>query len=272
MKLMLLLLLTASFSACQTRSKTPVKQSAEDVYIDRQLKIIESHKAELVKMGRMSADYGSAEILLGRYGWHTSSELSSVGATAPLWLLKRGGDGGSFGAYSFYQPAFEQAKRTWVIDAFMLPGSDLLWVRNRNIKFDKSVIGLTVEFISEDSCWKDDGATPCEEGWNWKQREIHDAKIIDVFGHTHEWESWGTGGEHTKGPEYWEGPLRLDKKAPAFMQQYGIIIKPPDWVDMCACMTRSTGTTSTDSTKPCVQGGTLAPGETCSLGISVPIQ
>jgi hypothetical protein len=271
MRTILAMLLLANLGACQTTHKaiqaiTPKKKTASEIYHERQQKLFDDHTKELVKLGRVSEDF-DAYTLLGQYGWHTRADIASVGSEAPLWVLQSSGDEGAFGAYTFYPPAFEQAKRTWVVDAFMLPDSDLLWIRNRNIKFDKSVIGRTIDFLSEDSCWKDDGNTPCEEGWSWKDQQLRDAKVIDVFGHTYEYQSWGSDGSHERGPEYWAGPLRLDKKAPAFMQQYRIIIKPSDWVDMCACTLPSA-----PFDKPCVQGGTFMPGESCSVGIYIPIK
>lgn len=263
--------------ACQTTLKTAKaeKKTANDIYHDRQAKLFESHVKELVKLGRVPEDFGGdAYTVLGQYGWHTRADISSVGGQAPLWLLQSSGNEGAFGAYTFYEPAFDQAKRTWVINGFMLPNSDLLWPMNGNAKFDKSVVGYSVEYLTQSGCYKDDGNTPCEDGMKNEWHELRDAHVVDVFGHSYEFESWGSDGSHHRGPEYWSGPLRLDKKAPAFMRQWRILIKPKDWVDMCACTTttQSTIPAVTESVKPCVQGGTLMPGESCSSTIVIPGQ
>lgn len=191
------------------------RQNQEDsaTVINRELKIIQEHADALAKLGRIPTNYGSPERFLAQYGWHYTSK-------------------GAFGAYSFYQPAFEQAKRMWIFDGYMLPGSDLLWVMNSNIRFDKSAIGRTVAFLYESGCYRDDGNTPCEPDAGGKGQELRNATVLDVFGHTFEWRSL-TDGSH--GAEFWEGPLKLDKKAPAFMRQYGITLMPVDWIDMCAC-------------------------------------
>lgn len=270
MKTLILYAVCVSTCACQTIHKSlPAKKSASEIYYQRQDKLFEAHEKELIKLGRVPEGFSGPEMILGQYGWHTRADISSVGNQPPLWLLQNSGDEGAFGAYTFFQPAFDQAKRSWIIDGFMLPGSDLLWPTNRNAKFDKSVIGYSVDYLSESGCYKDDGNTPCEDDFKNKWHKLRDAHVVEVFGHSYEWESWGTGG-HDQGPEYWDGPLKLDKKAPAFMRRWGINIKPPDWVDMCQCTMQSTVTTTTEQDKSCVQGGTLMPGQSCS--VSIPIQ
>ncbi len=238
--------------------QTP-KKSQSELYYATQEKLFKQHSEELAKLGRIPAGF-DAYMYMSQYGWH-SAHQSSIGNQPILE------SGGSFGAYTFYQPALEQAKQMWVVDVFILPGSDLLWIKNSNIKFDKSVIGRKIDFLYESVCYKDDGNTPCEEDFKSQSRELRDATIIDVFGHGFEYESWGSDGSHSRGPEHWDGPLKLNKKAPAFMQQYRVEIKPPNWVDICSCTISSEPMPA--STKPCTQGGSLAPGESCSVSFSL---
>lgn len=112
-----------------------IKPSA-DVFIDKQLAIIDAHVKILAKQGRVPADFADGTQVLATYGWHTKCG-SSEGAIAPVSLLQHC-DGGAFGAYSYSEAAFKQAQRSWWIVGTMKAGSDLLVAVNRNAKFDKS--------------------------------------------------------------------------------------------------------------------------------------
>lgn len=185
----------------------PREQS--EIYYAKQEKIIEAHAATLRKEGRMPLDFSDAFRVIGQYGWHSACG-DGVGAVAQVWIYRC--DGGSFGAYTFYEPAFAQAKRTWWIHGVMEKGSDLLHPMNRGAKFDESIIGYGVSFMYKGP-----------EG----------ARVIEL-------------------PKYSDGSsmnvLRLDKKSPDFAQQWDMAITPPDYVDMCSC-TITTSTNTADTVK-----------------------
>lgn len=172
--------------------------SPSERYIKQQLAVIHSYAEKLVDAGRLP-DTADAFRILGQYGWHNAgSGASSVGALATLSVLTSG-TGGSFGAYTFYQPAYEQAQRSWQIHGMMETGSDILWPMNANAKFTEQIIGYHVGYIS-------DGP--------------EHATVIGL-------------------PKYddgsFRGGLQLDKKATKLVRQWGLMILPPDYVDMCAC-------------------------------------
>lgn len=232
------------------KPKAAPQKSAADVYIDREMVKINAATDKLVKAGRIVAG-ADALSHVARYDQHST-----------------GKGYGWFGAYTFSPAAFEQAKSIWIIDGYMLPGSDLLWISGRGVMFDKSVIGRKVAWMTATGCYADDGNSPCEDGLKNPGFDINltDATIIDVFGHGYTYESWGSDGSHSRGDEYWRGPLRLNKKAPLYVSQWGIQLLPPDYVDMCNCTVLSSPAPKED-VKPCVQGGTLMPGESCSMSI-----
>src|SRR5271170_3822245 len=68
-------------------------QIREKFYAD-QHRLMESHRAILIKSGHMSEDFAEIEYYLGTFDWHTGSH-------------------GYFGAYSFSQEAFEQSTKAW---------------------------------------------------------------------------------------------------------------------------------------------------------------
>jgi hypothetical protein len=200
-KLSVLFVVLAVAGCSHTRSYQPSNSDGlvgknwtkADRFIDRELKIIEAHKQELVKLGRMSNDFGMAEIILGRYDWH--------------------GDGpGYFGAYSFYQPAFEQAKRGWFLHGEVLEGSNELWPhddwdtkgQSHIIHFDESIIGYTLPEMY--MSWFKDGKYT--GAW-------FTAKIIGIAEDGH--------------------IAILDRRAPHHAEQWQMQIVPNDWQDMCAC-------------------------------------
>ena len=182
------------------------KASRSEYFINEQSKLIEAHTKILSEEGRLTPAANSYAIL-SQYGWHSSCG-DEVGAR-PTWVFRCAG--GSFGAYSFYQPAYEQAKRSWWINGVMETGSDLLRATSY-AKFDKSIIGYDVSAISLE--W--DGRSEFEF--------IRGAKVIEVL-------------------QYPDGSIksvvRLNKKAPRFAEQWGISITPPDYIDMCACTSAS---------------------------------
>jgi hypothetical protein len=280
MKILSTVMLCVCFLACGQAKKLTVKsstpKSSSDRYHEKQGVIFKAKSEELEKLGRIPTGF-DAYRYMSQYGWYSGNE-SAIGNQPPLWLLQHGdGVGGAFGAYSFYQPAFEQAKNMWVFDGFMLPGSDLLWIKNSNIKFDKSVIGRIVPGLVPTGCYADNGNDPCEPEFKnphysgtlfpKSPGELENAKVIDVFGHEYESQSWGSDGSYDHGPEYWDGPLRLDKKATAFLEMHRIELLPFGYVDMCACIITTTSAQSETPAKACVQGGTLMPGETCSVSL-----
>lgn len=259
-------LLVACQSKTASRQEAPAKKSAEDLYHEAQEKIFKQKSEELASAGRIPAGF-DAYMYMSQYGWHSERQFS-VG-TSPIFS-----DGGSFGAYTFYQPAYEQAKKIWIFSGFMLPGSDLLWIKDRGIKFDKSAIGRTIAHLFPEGCYADNGNDPCETAFRNPDfsgatpGEMTDAKVIDVFGHTFSWRSL-TDNAH--GEEYREGPLRLNKKASVFVSAYDVELKPDGYVDMCACTIPTNIISSSEAAAPkeCVQGATLMPGESCSISFGV---
>lgn len=168
--------------------------SAEDVHYKAQDKLFNAHKKILIKMGRMEKDFGDGYELLGVFGWH--------------------GDGnGYFGAYSFSQAAFEQAKRGWFLHGQVVEGSNELWPQDdwddasqaHQIKFDKTIIGYTLPGMN--MSWVENDKFM--NGW-------FTAKVVDVKdnGHT----------------------LVLDKRAPHHAEQWHMEIVPGDWQNMCNCI------------------------------------
>jgi hypothetical protein len=150
----------------------------------------------LVKSGHMSSEFAKrmdATTILGRYDWH-------------------GNGGGYFGAYSFYEPALEQAKHAWFFHGEVLEGSNELWPQDdwdtasqaNEIKFDQSAIGLKVPSMY--MSWYEDGK---HKGGYFA------ATIVGIKddGHT----------------------AILDKRAPHHAEQWGMAVVPADWQDMCAC-------------------------------------
>lgn len=185
--LMYILLVTLTSCAQTPHSKK---------FIDKELANIKAHAKLLVASGHMTNDYVNrmdTPGILGRYAWH--------------------GDGsGYFGAYSFYEPAFEQAKHGWFLHGTVLEGSDEFWPEDDwdddkqqgGIVFDQSIIGYTLPQMY--MAWVQDGK---HQGGEFT------AKIIGIKdnGHT----------------------LLLDKRAPHHAEQWGMAIVPADWKDMCEC-------------------------------------
>lgn len=101
MKITILLASITLLVACRAQTKAAKSHEplADEVYYSTQEKIFKEKSAELAKMGRIPAGYDAIDSM-SQYGWH------------PM-------DDGSFGAYTFYQPAFEQAKQTWVVSHYL---------------------------------------------------------------------------------------------------------------------------------------------------------
>lgn len=250
-----------ALSACgqNKRPATATKpKSPSETYIDAQLNLIKEHAKKLAKEGRMPEDFASTELFLAEYGWHSGNE-TAPGNQPPLWLLQSGArqGTGSFGAYSFSQRAFAQAQKQWWIHGVIEKGKDLLYPLNRNANFDPSVVGYRISGI---------------------YGERLSATVIEVRGKGYEWQSWGSDGSSDHGKDTWSGPLRLSKpfpddgKEPRFVYQYDIAILSPDYVDMCGCTMSSTSAPVSKSITPCIQGGSLGPGEECSVSIEIPTQ
>jgi hypothetical protein len=238
-------------AGCRTGTQTPSQ------YIARQSKLIQEHKQLLVKAGRVTdPDHFPAELYLANYAWHTHGD-------------------GMFGTYTFYQPAFEQAKKLYVIHGEMLAGTDILvdtsWGECIEEKYGGCIIGSS-----------DGYASPRKPG-------AFDAAVVGYFVGTLTYcMKYGAHYEHcgdldgdagftepAKVVEFIDGGhVRLDHKAKYDAEMYGLVIAPPDYVDMCECSATvqniHADTPPAEPAKPCVQGGTLQPGESCSVGVVIP--
>lgn len=172
--------------------------SAASIFRLRESALFEAHAAILQQEGRLPADFEGVHYILGRYGWHGHAGHERSDGVR----LRR--SGGAFGAYSFYQPAFEQAQRSWWIHGVMEAGSDILRPVNMNAKFADQVVGYRVGHISVVG----------------SRESIRDAVVVEV-------------------PKYFDGSstntLRLDTKASGFALGYNIGILPPDFVSLCEC-------------------------------------
>lgn len=246
-------------------------KSVEETYTDAQAKIIDQHKQQLIKAGRVTdPEHFSAELYLATYGWHSScgvrNSLPGISGKNARYLAMSTGCEGSFGAYSFSQEAFRQAQHLYVIHGEMLAGTDILidasWGECIPEKGGWCIIGSTGGYVSprgkgafdaEAIGYSIDGLSycmkygahyeHCDEGGTKPSRII---KIIDG------------------------GHVQLDHKAKYDAEMYGLVVMPPDYVDMCGCTIPVTYAQEDKPAKACVQGGSLAPGESCSM--SVPIQ
>jgi hypothetical protein len=168
-------------ASCATGQHAKKEESSAGSYINKQLKIIEQHKAVLAELGRMPSDFWNPELFLAQYGWHSAPGL---------W----------FGAYSFHQPAFEQAKRSWFIHGVMEKGGNRLYAMNVNAKFDESIVGYTVVFL---------------------HMGIRNAKVIGLY-------KYDDGSVDHRS-------VLINQTAAEFGFQYNIAILPPDYVDYCQC-------------------------------------
>jgi hypothetical protein len=160
----------------------------EDDFISAEEAKIEAHAKMLVALGHMSNDYVNrveTATILGRYAWH-------------------GNGSGYFGAYSFYEPAFEQAKKGWFLHGEVLEGSNELWTGDDGIKFDSAAIGLTIQGMN--MSWFANGKYT--SAW-------FTAKIVGIKDD--------------------DKTAILDKRAPHHAEQWGMQIVPKDWRDMCEC-------------------------------------
>lgn len=189
------LLVLVGMAACQSKSQSKPKFSSE-TYINSEQAKIKLHAKELVKSGHMTSDFierSDLSSILGRYAWY-------------------GDDKGYFGAYSFYEPAFEQAKRGWFLHGEVLQGSNELWPQDDwsgerqayEIKFDKSAIGYKLP--------------PMNMSWFKDGKYTSDSFTATIIGFSE------------------DGHIAiLDKRAPHHAEQWGMSIVPADWQDMCAC-------------------------------------
>jgi hypothetical protein len=258
-KFAIIVLLLTPLAGCQQVKQLAHKPLSSDQYIDRQLKIIETHKKHLVDVGRVTdSEHFNAELYLATYGWHSPcGETQFCG-------------GGSFGAYTFSQEAFEQAKRLYVIHGEMLAGSDILtdatWGECIPEKGGGCIIGSSDGYTSP------------------RAKGAFDAAVVgySVGGLTY-CMKYGAHYEHCDGALFDSksltepskvvkfidgGHVQLDHKAKYDAEMYGLVITPPDYVDMCRCTTPME-TAPTPPAKPCVQGGSLGPGESCSVSLSL---
>lgn len=214
--------------------QSAAQKKISDSYYQAQEKIFEAKAKILRSHGRLPIDFFDAAMILGQYGGHSS------------------GLGSSFGAYSFYQPAFDQADRSWWIQGMMRAGSDLLVAVNRNAAFTGGTCnGWGSGSTREDGCFSWSYKPPQSPvgysvGFIYKGPE--NAKVIEVVDKI---------------------TLRLDKTSPSDVMQYDLSILPPDYVDLCACKMPVTTPDEMKNTRPCIQGGSLAPGASCSVTIGL---
>ena len=164
----------------------PTKESPKKLPPASAVSEIEQYAAILKQNGRMPSDFNFASNVLGRYGWHATS------------------GGGYEGRYTFFQPAFDQAMRSWWVNAVMEGGSDVLRPVFSTAEFDDSVIGHHVGriYMAESESF------------------LKDAVVVGLASH---------------------GGLRLNQTAPHFAMSHGISILPPDYVDMCNCYASNWG-------------------------------
>ncbi len=233
-------------------------ESAEDRYIRQQLKIIDAHEKLLVAAGRITdAAHWQTEMYLATYGWHSACGESK--GTEPVFC-----DSGSFGAYSFSQEAYEQAKRIYVIHGTVDAGTDILVDANYGVlqpEADGSIIMASTDGYH----------SPLGKG------AFDPAIVGDSVGFLTYCQLYGNHDKYCDGPGLTgatvvkfidKGHVRISKVAKHDAIMYGLVITPPDYVDMCAC---TVPTSAPDpNVKPCVQGGTLNPAESCSVGIAAP--
>lgn len=173
-----------------------------DAFYKQQESLMEEHRAMLVKSGHMEKDFGDVSTVMGIYDWHSGSHEY-------------------FGAYSFSQSAFDQARHAWFGHFKILEGSRELQTTDfcedshggiddahgtGCIRFDQSAIGLTIPPMS----------------MFWVDRDDHTA------------DAWFSGAKVVAVKDYGR-TLVLDKRAPHQAEQWGMEILPDNWVDMCAC-------------------------------------
>lgn len=179
----------------------------------------------------MPEDYYEDYRVLGQYGWIRTA-------------------GGSSGVYSFYRPAYEQMQRSWVVHVVMQKGSDILIAVNRNAEFVRKC---------RSQWWGSDGS----------HGEDCDVPMKPPLGYSVGWMYGGPQGAHVL-EVLSSNRLKLDKKASEDVLQYDVMITPPDYIDMCACVVPSSPTPAKSET-PCVQGMSLAPGQSCGITVSIPV-
>lgn len=215
MKILILVLLLAGCSV--GRGVFAESESASTQYINSEMKIIEKHADALKKRGQMPTDFADTYRVLGTYGWHSDRDVTvqSSGIQPSLNVLRNGG--GSFGAYSFFEPAYDQAKRTWFIHGMMKAGSDLLIAFNRNAKLDDSPDGYCLAGCTEEGNKRLAGekiGTPLGYKVGYMYKGPVDTTVIEIIDRR---------------------TVRLSKKADHDVMQYDLILAPADYVDMCGC-------------------------------------
>lgn len=188
-----LTLLLALLVALGISCATPRDAEKEFYRIERAK--MQKYTAILVKEGRYPElpckDHpAEAYEYVGQFNWHGT------------------GRGGFFGAYSFYMPAFEQARRSWILHAHVNEGSNELRADDYNIVFTKEIVGYNVGSM---------GMTWTLNGKDQYER-FEGAKVVKLL------------DPHS---------VLLDKTAPHHAEQYGMGILPQDWTDLCTCANNS---------------------------------
>lgn len=251
----ILTVMAGPIAGCQQAKRVIHKPETSDQYIDRQLKIIDAHKADLVKAGRITdPEHFSSELYLASYSWRDG-------------LCKEGPC--SFGAYTFYQPAFEQAKKLYVIHGEILAGTDVLidasWGECIEEKGGGCIIGSSDGYTSPRAKGAFDAAIvgysvgPLTYCMKYGAHYEH----CDEIGSNKDYTESGKAVKFIDG-----GHVQLDHKAKYDAQMYGLVIAPPDYVDMCDCSTPMQTMHVDPTEKPCTQNGTLQPGESCSVSVT----
>ena len=181
----LLVLMLLMSAACTATAEQRQPGAAK---IEAWLKEMDTRAEEIKKAGRMPQDYGNVWMTIGTYDWYSEGSAR-------------------FGAYRFYEPAFQQAMRSWIIHGFTIKGDTLLYATNPNAEFDDSIVGYTVSY----------GYVEDQRRFASMQTTVVESlKFSDNSGH--------------------RGILRLKDPAPETGPRYNIAIRPPDWVEMCGCI------------------------------------
>lgn len=196
----------------------------EKTFHEKQYKLIENHKKALIDAGRITdPSHFFVELYLARYGWFNGiCDEDKYEKASPC----------SFGSYVFYQPAYEQAKKIFVIHGTIDANTDILiddsyqkYIPDKNGlillgstdgshssigngAFDNSIIGYNVQNLSY--CEKYGNHLKYCEG----EDNLSGAKVIEFID---------------------KGHVRIDKIAKHDAAMYGLVIMPDDYKDMCQC-------------------------------------
>lgn len=264
-KIAIVLLAIATSTGCQNKKLSP-----EASYIDKQFALIEAHKKFLVTAGRITdPDNFVAEMYLASYGWRLACDIASDQGS---WCTEGASSGGYY--TSFSAAAFEQAKNLYVIHGVMFAGTDILIDASYGECIEEPTGGCVLNSSSG-------YASPRKPGAFDKDVVGHSVGALTYclkYGVHYEHCDWGKADafiDSSKVVKFIDGGhVRLDHKAKYDAEMYGLILKPPDYVDMCGCtiptiVTQTVTERGDSKPKACVQGGWLLPGESCTTSLSV---